>query len=342
MTPTDSQSDLRSAESHVRKKVKVYVGSATCIAVVLIVAVTLAATTPWSSNPVHGKQSVPYLGVYEPDAPTTYTEVNQLAQEIGRQPNLVPYYSHWLDPFNTAFAASAAAHGATTIVQIDPKNVSLASIAAGRFDNYLRSYAAAVKAFRTTVVLSFGHEMNGSWYSWADQHTPANVFVAAWRHIVTIFRMARAENVIWLWTVNVVDKAGPIIPDPASWWPGSSYVTWVGIDGYYYTKSQGFAQLFGPTIVDVRRLTNDPIIIAETGASLAADQSAKVTDLFAGAEAYGLLGFVWFDADDTTQGLDWRLRGQDALSTLRQDARSFMTPPSAATPPLPPASQASS
>jgi hypothetical protein len=165
--------------------------------------------------------------------------------------------------------------------------------------------------------------------------------VAAWRHIVTIFRKAEAENVIWLWTVNVVDEAGPIIPDPASWWPGSSYVTWVGIDGYYYTKSQGFAQLFGPTIVDVRKLTNDPIIIAETGASLAADQSAKVTDLFAGAEAYGLLGFVWFDADDTTQGLDWRLRGYDALSTLRQDARTFMTRPSAATPPSPPASQAS-
>jgi hypothetical protein len=31
------------------------------------------------------------------------------------------------------------------------------------------------------------------------------------------------------WTVNVIDPR--LIPDPAPWWPGSSCVNWVGIDG---------------------------------------------------------------------------------------------------------------
>ena len=62
------------------------------------------------------------------------------------------------------------------------------------------------------MVLSFGHEMNGNWYSWGNQHTSAKAFVAAWRHIVTVFRAAGAENVIWLWTVNVLDKNLPIPP----------------------------------------------------------------------------------------------------------------------------------
>ena len=83
---------------------------------------------------------------------------------------------------------------------------------------------------------------------------------------------------------------------PARWWPGSSYVNWVGIDGYYYQPSWKFASLFGPTIKAVRALTLDPILISETAAP-GATQPAKIADLFAGIRAYGLLGFVWFDAN---------------------------------------------
>lgn len=291
--------------------------------VTAIGAVAVLRWAPWRS--AYATQSVRYLGVYEPDSPHSYTGLESFARAIGRQPNLVTYYSSWGVPFQTSFATAAATHGATTLVQLDPKNVSLAAIASGQSDTYLRSYAAAVKAFRVQVVLSFGHEMNGNWYSWGYQHTPANVFVAAWRHIVTVFRTAGVRNVTWLWTVNITAKDGHI-PDPASWWPGNSYVNWVGIDGYYYTNSQNFAQVFGPTIIEVRALTSAPILIAETGASLAAGQSVKVTDLFAGIQAYGLLGFVWFDANDTAQGLDWRLSSPAALGTYRQDAKTFMRP----------------
>ena len=90
--------------------------------------------------------------------------------------------------------------------------------------------------------------MNGPWYSWGWTHTRAKVFVAAWRHIVDVFRQQGASNVIWLWTVNVDPPNDNAIQNPARWWPGSSYVNWVGIDGYYYKPSWTFAPLFGPTI----------------------------------------------------------------------------------------------
>ena len=328
MTPISPETEPSTESTSSRKtgRTKIFVVLATCAAMV-IATVVVVAWAPWRST--HSSQQVRYLGIYEPDSPNSYAGLDHFAQAIGRQPDLVTYYSHWLDPFQTAFAQSAAAHGATAIVQIDPKNVSLADIANGNFDAYLRSYAAAVKAFGKKVVLSFGHEMNGDWYSWGYINTSARTFVAAWRHIVTTFRAAGANNVIWLWTVNIIDNDGPIIPNPGSWWPGNSYVNWVGIDGYYYKSSQTFAELFGPTIVDVRALTRDPILIAETGASIVADQAAKVTDLFAGIQTYGLLGFVWFDADDTTQHLDWRLSGSAAIAAYRQDAKTFMRSASA-------------
>ncbi len=73
-------------------------------------------------------------------------------------------------------------------MQIDPTGISIAAIASGHYDSYLSSYAEAVRAYRHPVILSFGHEMNGYWYSWGYLHTPPAAFVAAWRHIVTLFR----------------------------------------------------------------------------------------------------------------------------------------------------------
>ena len=63
------------------------------------------------------------------------------------------------------------------------------------------------------MVPCFGHEMNGTWYSWGYEHVPAAVFVAAWRHIVNVFRAVGATNVTWMWTVNIIDS-DPAIPDP--------------------------------------------------------------------------------------------------------------------------------
>jgi hypothetical protein len=40
-----------------------------------------------------------YLGVYEAGAPATYKPVEEFAKAVGRQPNLVGYYSGWAEPF---------------------------------------------------------------------------------------------------------------------------------------------------------------------------------------------------------------------------------------------------
>lgn len=65
-------------------------------------------------------------------------------------------------PFSTSFAQAAWDHDAYVLVQLEPEDVPLASIAAGGSDAYLCSYADAVVAFGHPVILSFGHEMNGN------------------------------------------------------------------------------------------------------------------------------------------------------------------------------------
>ncbi len=236
------------------------------------------------------------------------------------------YYSGWYEPFQVDFATKAANDGAAPLVQMDPENISVADIAAGRYDAYLSSYAEAVRAYRHPVIISFGHEMNGSWYSWGYTHTRPKAFVAAWRHVVTIFRTLGAKNVTWLWTVNIInDTRRGKIPPPAAWWPGSKYVTWVGIDGYYLKPTWQFAPLFGPTITAVRRLTGAPILIAETGAIPAAGQPAKISNLFNGVRLYGLLGFVWFNTTNSV-GQRFGIESSAAITAFGQGAKSYTRP----------------
>ena len=260
-----------------------------------------------------------YLGVYEPGGPRSYAPFVTFGKTVGHSPNLAIYYSGWREPFQSTFASAAAANGATPVVQIDPGGAALNAIADGNYDHYLISYAEAVHAWGKNVVIGFGHEMNGDWYSWGYHHTSPAVFVAAWRHIVSLFRAEGDFNVTWLWTVNIVSPhAG--IPSPAPWWPGNSYVTWVGIDGYYARSFWRFAPLFGPTIKALRALTLDPILISETGAASSAAQPAQISDLFSGIRAYGLLGFMWFDAD---KHRDWRIRTRGAVTAFRSGAETF-------------------
>jgi mannan endo-1,4-beta-mannosidase len=267
-----------------------------------------------------------YLGVYADGVPASYGGVTAFTSAIGARPDVLMYYSGWFERFQAGFATTAANDGAVPLVQMDPLGVSVAGIASGWYDAYLSSYAEAVRAYRHPVILSFGHEMNGDWYSWGYGHTSPATFVGAWRHIVTLFRALGARNVTWLWTVNIVnDTQHGRIPPPAQWWPGSSYVTWVGIDGYYFKPSWQFAPLFGPTIAKVRALTGDPILIAETGATPAAGQPAKIADMFAGIRLYGLLGFVWFDTTNSL-GQPFGINSPAAIAAFREGASTYARP----------------
>jgi mannan endo-1,4-beta-mannosidase len=294
---------------------------------VLIIGVTLAVgLNILSTRSGTSGRPTQYLGVYEQGTPFSYAGVTTFTTTTGVRPNILMYYSSWLEPFQAGFATTAAEHGAAPLVQINPYGVSLAAIASGQYDGYLSAYAEAVRSYLHPVILSFGHEMNGHWYPWGYTHASPAAFVAAWRHIVTLFRDLGARNVTWLWTVNIINDArGGKIPSPAPWWPGSSYVTWVGIDGYYLKPNWQFAPLFGPTIGAVRALTDAPILIAETGAVPGAGQPAKIADVFAGIHAYGLLGFVWFDSTNSV-GQEFGIGSPAAFAAFRKGASTFTRP----------------
>jgi Protein kinase domain/Glycosyl hydrolase family 26 len=294
---------------HKRQRVRLSMMPAAALVAVLSILGAMAQFglfRPGTSIPAAAHAQLPtanYLGVYLSGRPPTYRHVTAFAAAAGSKPNLVGYAINWGEPFATSFDRNLYKHGEIPLVQIQPTGVSLASIVAGDDDFYLRSYANSVRDFGHQVVISFGREMNAPWHSWGYTHARASTFVAAWRHIVAIFRSEGADNVTWLWTIDA-DRpgTGPIEP----WWPGTSYVNWVGIDGFYTRASDTFSRVFVQTIDQVRSFTDKPVLLSGTGVGRSSHQYASILNLFRGMARYQMLGLVWSDTGD------WRLEDNPA------------------------------
>jgi hypothetical protein len=262
----------------------------------------------------------PGLGVFVAGATTSYRPVDAFMKLTGARVGLVLYYSAWNDPFQTRFAGWAHARDAMPMVQMEPRGVALASIAAGHSDAYLRSFAAGIRAFRHPVAVSFAPEANGPFYSWGCGHTPASVYVGAWRHLHAVMARAGGRNIIWVWDMNrVFHGTCPL----AARWPGARYVDWVGVDGYWRGPGSSFAATLAPTIRAARQLTRKPVLIGETGAPHVAAAAAWVQSVFEGARTTpGVIGVVWFDYGDRLG--DYRLEDdRPALAMFRREARHY-------------------
>jgi mannan endo-1,4-beta-mannosidase len=255
----------------------------------------------------HYQQAGIYIGVTVAGFPKYTSSLTKFENATGVRPGLISYDPRFGAPFDMRAACYAVTHGAMPVIQINPVTTPLAGIVDGKYDSYLRSYATEVRKFRARIVVSFGHEMNATWYRWGLTHTRSRLFVAAWRHIVDVFRAAGAHNVTWLWIVSGLGS--PHVTSPRPWWPGGDYVNWVGIDAYYHQPSQTFSTVVSPTLAALRRFTHKPVLLADTGASPAAGEAAKIANLFAGIRRYRLLGLVWFDANKVPS---WRLEANPA------------------------------
>jgi len=109
-------------------------------------------------------------------------------------------------------------------------NLEDGAVADGSKDAYLRAQAEAVVAYRKPVFIRLDWEMNGSWYpEWSGPAVSPSSYIAAWRHVWSVFQQAGATSAAFVWCPNVGEFDGRPWTD---WYPGSEYVDWVGLDAY--------------------------------------------------------------------------------------------------------------
>lgn len=269
------------------------------------------AVLPYDVRPLL-KPKKHYLGVAVEGAPDSIQPVVDYGNQVGKKPNIIEFYSAWGDPFDGGGAANAWQYGALPFMSWEPKTTTLADIAAGKSDTYIGQVATAIRDANRPVAISFAHEMNGDWGPWGSKNATPAQFVAAWKHIHDLFQTVGATSVIWVWSPNQTNIAhAPLQP----YWPGDSYVDWVGVIGYYgQSELHTFGKLFGPTLDEIRAFSGKPILIAETAASPGPGKQNDVNDLYDSVlAADDILGFVWFNFHKNVQGeTNWRVDSSQA------------------------------
>jgi mannan endo-1,4-beta-mannosidase len=308
-------------------------GRVKAIAVVFLAAVAgcsaAASSSPPPARPAqlaqaavtgHAEPGPREIGVAVPGDKASLQPVERFAAETGTRMSWVSMYQGWDTDFPSAIVAAIDQYGALPLINLNSDNVPLAAIADGSQDKYLRPYAAAARASGSEVALSFDGEMNAPWWPWGYRQASAAEFVQAWRHVVTVFRDAGASNVAWVWTVTRTDSQTEALSQV---WPGSAYVTYVGLHGYFFGPSSTFTSVFSPTISQISRLTGDQVFITETGANPASGRSRAIASLFAGARSAGIMGVIWFDFDKSAVH-DWAIDDDPAaLAAFRTAAEAY-------------------
>lgn len=262
-----------------------------------------AAAVPFDVRPLL-KPAHKYLGATFDDVPGSTASVDAFGRLVGKRPNLVEFYSQWGGGYDASGIRRLWGSGALPMMAWEPFHTSLASIAAGQSDAYLRRFAASVRNVNLPVAISFGHEMNTYWYPWGTRGNRPADFVRAWRHIHEVFAAAGATSVIWVWSPNVINPVRSVRLEPL--YPGDAYVDWIGMIGYYTLGgAHTFRTLYGPTMRQVRAFTEKPFFIAETAAQPGPRRPADITDLLRGVRQNAdVVGFVWFHIKKRA---DWRI-----------------------------------
>ncbi len=266
------------------------------------------------------------IGAYIPNQWKDPALIDAYAKEVGRPPAIVLTYKRWdVKPFYPPELRQIERRGAVPMVSWEPWDAAgrgdkLWAIARGRYDGYVRRSAREAKAWGRPIMLRFAQEMNGSWAPWERGAAGggSGAFIAAWRHLVTVFREVGATNVRWVWCPNANTGNLPFM----QFYPGDRWVDWVGLDGFNWGGSIGwrsFSEIFAGSYEELAARTSKPIVIAETGSGQTdGDKAAWVTSALRRELPHfeRVRAVVWYNAVDRS---DFRVASSPAaLAAFRQ------------------------
>ncbi|HET7017903.1 MAG TPA: glycosyl hydrolase [Streptosporangiaceae bacterium] len=207
-------------------------------------------------------------------------------------PAITAKYFSWGDPFPTAQILANHASGTETLIVLEPQKQNLRKLASGKFDPYLKKWAAAEKALGLPIILSFAPEANGDWYPWGKGHVSAALYKKLFRHVHNVVLKAGAKHITWLWQVDRSSKNTEAL---SAIWPGRSYVNVIGLDGQLGSRTATFNSVFGATYSQIRKFTRVPVMLSEVGIKTSANRPKQLTALFASAHKAPLAALVFFD-----------------------------------------------
>lgn len=234
----------------------------------------------------------------------------------------------WVDPYTAPLLEDAVsyakARGRWMMVTVEPwprpgesRATLLQDVVAGRYDGEIDRFCGQVSRAGLGVFVRWGHEMEleSGRYPW--QVSDGALYSNAYRHFVERCRedTGSAQDVYYVWS-----PAGE--PALKKYYPGGSYVDWVGLSLYdcpnCNTVAPGSLRSFHAIATEKYARVRDyqkPLMIAEMGVAGTAERQAEwISKAMSETCSFPLLRMlVYFDAPDLPGAWgpgrppDWRM-----------------------------------
>ena len=260
---------------------------------------------------------------------------DQIAK-LATRPAYVMFYRDLLRPFPKTGVDAIHSLGATPIVSLelwrwhDRKTKYLPAIVGGEYDAFFREWAREAKEDGRRVLLRFGFEFNGDWFTWGGD---PQTFVRAWRRAHRIFDDVGASNVEWVWCANVTSHPSVPANDMRHYYAGDAYVAWVAVDGYNWGDHyrewhqwKMFDELFAEVLRSfAERYPSKRAMVAEFGCpeGSVGQKAAWIRGAHASARRWPQLqALIWFNFDKRREG-ELNFRIDSTAESLRAFNTSF-------------------
>jgi hypothetical protein len=220
-------------------------------------------------------------------------------------------YIDWRDSFPSQRAKKVASEGSMLMITWEPylkeerEKSILAEVVSGKYDRLIGDFAVAAKNFAGPVLLRWGHEVNGNWYSWSGSYNESSLYIEAYRHIYGIFEKNDCQNVKFIFSVNYIDMPSKRWNKFENYYPGRQYVDIIGLDVYNWGDRRWWSKWHHPKklIKDAYRRAvkldkTKPVILSEVAScSSGGDKAQWLVDLMDVIEDKftAIKAFVWFD-----------------------------------------------
>lgn len=154
----------------------------------------------------------------------------------------------------------------------------------GKFDKALVEWAMDAKKIGIPLLVEFGTEVNGDWFPWSGSYNGGGTtnlygdikkadgperFCDAYRHIITLFRNNKVDNITWFFHVNASGNPDASWNEIKQYYPGDAYIDWLGISVYGpQTKKetyQSFIEIMDKVYPEITKISNKPVAILELG-----------------------------------------------------------------------------
>jgi len=248
--------------------------------------------------PGKGAYTGAYVDFGEGEDNVTYDAITAFEKMTGKHLAVVAFGNFWGEQaFPAKTVKIVSGYGAVPLIYWSPwdrpyvenhgpDRFSLPDILAGKWDAYIDQWADAARDYGKPVLVSWGAEMNGTWFPWSGAyygggkvtgHKDGRPLYAgpemvkrAYRYVVDRARARKAANILWGFHVNHYPMPHAPWNTMASYYSGPDYVDWLGLSVYgKMLQSEDWDSFYkamdGPYQEICRLDPQKPLILAEWG-----------------------------------------------------------------------------